>query len=244
LNFGSPERPDVAWQLSESVDGLTIGCKAFDLPIISGNVSLYNASAGSAILPTPMVGAVGKLAPGVVVPRSDFAEAGMTVAVLGRSPSHGVGASLWLTHTINRDAGTPPPVDLDEENALHAAVRALIAQGLVTTVHDVFEGGVAVALAECCMTETIGLVGTTPGSEEVAGRLFGEDHGRVIVAWKHDDDAAILRVCGDVPVHVVGTTGGDHLALDGVVNVRVSALRTAHRNALRTFAEDNHAVSG
>jgi phosphoribosylformylglycinamidine synthase II len=244
LNFGSPERPDVAWQLSESVDGLTIGCKAFDLPIISGNVSLYNASAGSAILPTPMVGAVGKLAPGVVVPRSDFTGAGMTVAVLGQAPSHGVGASQWLTHTIGRDAGTPPPVDIDGENALHTAVRTLIAEGLVTTVHDVFEGGVAIALAECCMSETVGLVGTTPGGGDVAGRLFGEDHGRVIVAWNHSDDAAIQHVCGDIPVHRVGTTGGDRLALDGVLNVKVSALRLAHRNALRTFAEDLHAVSG
>ena len=135
-------------------------------------------------------------------------------------------------------------MDLSAENALHAAVRALIAQEMVSTVHDVFEGGIAVALAECCMAETVGLVGTTPGSEDVAGRLFGEDHGRVIVAWEHSDDAAIRRVCGDVPVHVIGTTGGDHLALDGVVNVRVSALRVAHRNALKTFAEDVHAVSG
>jgi phosphoribosylformylglycinamidine synthase len=240
LNFGNPERPEIMWQFARAVDGLARGCTALEIPIVSGNVSLYNETDGSAILPTPSVAMVGLIDGPLPTIRGRFGVAGLEVAVLGVDPVHGVGASSWLAILHGQERGLPPKVDLEAERRLHERVRALIRGGLVEVAHDIFDGGFAVAVAECCLPlrdcQGVGFVGEVPGDGSLADRLFGEDHGRVLIAYQPSQRAAVQGAAGDVPLTVVGQTGGEHLVLDRALTLPVSQLTRVWTDALPEFA--------
>lgn len=239
LNFGNPERPAIMWQFSEAIDGLSEGCRGLGIPIVSGNVSLYNETDGRPVLPTPSVAMVGLIEGEIPAIRAKFGRAGLEVAVLGAAPSHGIGGSSWLSWRFGKDVGAPPPVDLAAEAALHKAVIAIVRQGLVEVAHDVSDGGLGLALAECCLplrqTGAMGLVANLPEGANVAARLFGEDHGRVIIAYEPSKAGAIDAALGGVRREVIGTTGGERLVLGGVLDVSVDALLTVWRDGLPAF---------
>ncbi|HKQ98409.1 MAG TPA: phosphoribosylformylglycinamidine synthase subunit PurL, partial [Candidatus Polarisedimenticolia bacterium] len=158
LNFGNPERPEIMWQFARSIDGIADACRAFEAPIVGGNVSFYNETEGKAIHPTPMIAMVGLLEDVRSAMTQWFRRAGDVIVLLGE-PGGSLAASEYLALVHGTEAGRPAPVNLKAERALHDAVRAAREAGLIVSAHDASEGGLAVALAECCITSPGGALG-------------------------------------------------------------------------------------
>ncbi len=227
LNFGSPERPRVMGQLAGAIRGMAAAARALDFPVVSGNVSLYNETQGTPILPTPVIGGVGVL--------EDARQAvgiapspGLALVLIGASQGW-LGSSLWLREIAGREAGAPPPVDLAAEKRNGDFVRARIAAGEVAACHDVSDGGLLVAVAEMALAGGCGVL-LAPGPAEIKPHefWFGEDQGRYVLAVA---DAAPLLAAARaqaVPARRLGTAGGEDLTLPGAVAISVAALREAH----------------
>ena len=225
LNFGNPERPEIMGQFVGAVRGIAEACKALDFPVVSGNVSLYNETNGKAILPTPTIGGVGLIDDFTKSATLAFKCEGEAILLIGGNPSW-LGQSMYLREVCGREDGAPPPVDLALEKRNGDCVRALIADGAVSAVHDISDGGLLVAIAEMAMASGIGAV-LLEGVAPAHGFWFGEDQARYVVTVPAAQaDAVIARVtAAGVPVSRLGTTGGDALSLVGERPVRVSALR-------------------
>ncbi|MGI9147064.1 MAG: phosphoribosylformylglycinamidine synthase subunit PurL [Chloroflexota bacterium] len=219
LNFGNPEKPDVAWQLSEAIGGLAEACRTLGVPIVSGNVSLYNETAGRAIPPTPTVGMVGLLDDVSLVVSAGFLPA-HTVILLGQPPA-GLGASEYAGD------GAFPRFDLESERRLGLLLRELAEQRLVQSAQDVADGGLGVALAECALIGGTGATLEISGAPEVV--LFSEDQGRAVVTCRVEDVRAVLELAAtcDLPACVAGVTGGDRLRVAGALDLSLTALRSA-----------------
>ncbi len=236
LNFGNPERPEYMGQFVGCLEGIGEACRALDFPIVSGNVSLYNETQGAGILPTPAIGGVGVVDDVTCAATIRFKAADEDIILIGATEGW-LGQSSWLDVVCNREDGAPPPVDLAAERRNGEFVRALIATRRVTAVHDLSEGGLAVALAEMAVA---GGVGATveqlpPGPAHAA--LFGEDQARYIVTCKHGDASSILSQAagGGVPAMRLGSTGDDALRLPGEEPILVAALREAYEAALPAY---------
>jgi len=237
LNFGSPERPEIMGQFVGCVRGIAEACKALDFPVVSGNVSLYNETNGQAILPTPSIGGVGVLADFTKSATLAFKAAGETILLIGETQGW-LGQSLYLRDICGREEGAPPPVDLIEERENGDIVRTLIAEGLVTAVHDLSDGGLLVALAEMAIASGIGAtLAAAPADTPAHAFWFGEDQGRYLVTVpKGQADAVIRRVQAvRVPVQVLGTTGGDTIALSGERPILIKALAERFEGWLPTY---------
>jgi phosphoribosylformylglycinamidine synthase len=235
MNFGNPEKPEIMWEFSRAVDGMAEACRALDVPVVSGNVSLYNETEGRAILPTPGLAMVGLYEGPSPTIRARFGRPGLEVALLGKPSAAGghLGGSLYLRAVHGLSVGLPPAVDYPAENALHAALRTLVREGLVEVAHDLSDGGLAVALAEACTPVAPGqpgIGGTFAVPGDSAELLFGEDHGRAIVAYLPERAAAVRAALGGVPVQVLGTTGGDRLRIGARIDVAVAAVVDAWEN--------------
>jgi phosphoribosylformylglycinamidine synthase II len=211
LNFGNPEKPHIAWQLTQAVDGLAAACRALDVPVVGGNVSLYNEAPEGPIYPTPVVGMVGKLPDPVEAPPSAFAEEGLAVLLVGGFRPALAGSELEKLR--GRLARALPAVDLAEQARTLDAVRSAARSGLVLAAHDVSEGGLAVALAEMCIPRRIGVEADL--SELGDAAFFGEGPGGVVLAVAPGSVAEIMRICGDVRVLQIGETAGDAVELTG-----------------------------
>jgi phosphoribosylformylglycinamidine synthase len=221
LNFGNPEKPTVAWQLTQAIAGLAEACRALEVPIVSGNVSLYNEAAGRAIPPTPTVGMVGLLEDVGLVVRTAFTP-GSAVVLLG-DPPVSLGASEYLP-----DDRRFPRFELEAERRLQRLLRDLAASRLVRSAQDVADGGLAVALAECAMLGGCGaILRLEHPSLEVA--LFSEDQGRAVVTCALDVLETVMRRAEDhgVSASRLGSTGGDRLVVDDALDLSVDALRAA-----------------
>lgn len=214
LNFANPQRPEIMAQIVGCLNGMGDACRALDYPIVSGNVSLYNESkatgGGSAILPTPAIGGVGLMADWRKAATIAFKQAGEAIWLIGGHGGH-LGQSIWLREIHGQEAGDAPAVDLAAERARGEQVRSLIADGAVTAVHDVSDGGLLVALAEMALAGRIG----AEIDPLTTAQAFGEDQGRYIVTTSSDQE-----IDGAVRI---GTTGGTHIA-----GVALETLRTAH----------------
>jgi phosphoribosylformylglycinamidine synthase len=223
LNFGNPEKPNVAWQLTQAIAGLAEACRALNVPIVSGNVSLYNESAGQAIPPTPAVGMVGLLQDVSRTVPTGF-RPGSVVILLG-APALGLGASEY-----SPDSRRFPRFDLENEGRLHALLRDLAARGWLRSAQDVADGGLAVALAECAMLGECGAIlrlEVEGPSMEVM--LFSEDQGRAVVSCAPERAEALLARAAEQSVEAqrVGSTVGDRLRVEGVFDYPIGALRAA-----------------
>jgi phosphoribosylformylglycinamidine synthase len=217
LNFGNPERPEIMGQLVGCIRGIAEACKALEFPVVSGNVSLYNETNGKAILPTPTIGGVGLLNDFMNSATLAFKAPGEAVLLVGETIGW-LGQSLYLRDVCGREDGAPPPVDLIEERENGDFVRTLIADGLATSVHDVSDGGLLIALAEMAMASGIGAtLDAGPSDTPAHAFWFGEDQARYVVTVKAADlDAVTARASSaSVPLRRLGTTGGDALALAG-----------------------------
>ncbi len=231
LNFGNPEKPHIAWQLTRAIAGLADACKAFGAPVVGGNVSLYNEGAEGPIYPTPVVGMVGELPDARVAGRLGWAGEGDAIAVVrasGWAPSaQGSELSKLRGEAL---ATSLPAADLGELAALHAAVRQGVRSGVLRSAHDIAEGGLAVALAECCLTAGMGAAVDLSALAHAAGHeslLFGEGPGAFVVSGPAESLAAMGGAAT-----VVGTTGGLALEIAGVLTVAVDELARTHAGGL------------
>jgi phosphoribosylformylglycinamidine synthase len=233
LNFGNPEKPHVAWQLSESVRGLRDACRALSIPVVGGNVSLYNEGGGGPIYPTPVVGLVGELPDVRRAGRLGFAAEGDRVAVVGQFAPEIRGSELA------RLGGTElpqalPPVDVAGVAATHRALRDAVRAGALASAHDIAEGGLATALAECCLTGGLGAEVVLAETVKPLRLLFGEAPGGFVVSG---GDAQLRALGEQVQLRVVGTVGGNQLTIiagEARIELSLDAMREAH-GALRAL---------
>ena len=210
LNFGSPENPEIFWQLQQAADGISAACKTFETPVIGGNVSLYNERSGMAIYPTPIIGMVGLIENIANVTTQFFKTAGDLIYVMGLENSKADFGGSELQKMLNgKIFGAPPTIDLEEEKRVQVLVYAAINQGLVASAHDISEGGLAVALAE-------GLFGGLDFSmgvkvsfkhEDPTALLFAESQSRFVISVSPQNQAAFESLTGIQPVGAVTSDG-------------------------------------
>ena len=222
LNFGNPERPEIMWQLVEAIEGIAHACRALDVPITGGNVSLYNETHGEAIYPTPILGVVGIIDDASNVLSRTFKAEGDDIVLLGEGFGE-LGGSEFL-HVLHGAAkGVPPQLDLAKERALITLLTRAAAARLLRSAHDCSDGGAAVTLAECSF-ESGGIgfevdmpahVGQVPNSMRLTATLFGESASRAVVSVHPRDTASLLKLAAQlgVPARRIGKTGGARLAL-------------------------------
>jgi phosphoribosylformylglycinamidine (FGAM) synthase-like enzyme len=227
LNFGNPEKPHIAWQLSEAVRGLGEACRALEAPIVGGNVSLYNEGPAGPIYPTPVVGMVGSLPDAVRAGRLGFAREGDAIALVGPFAPSLAASELAKLH------GQPLPdglaeIDLDGALAAQAAVRDAVRAGALSSAHDVAEGGLAVALAECCLAGAVGAKVALPATPDTLAQLFGEGPGGFVVSGPGE---ALGELAVRTPLQMLGTVGGDGLTIatgTETLSATIAELTDAH----------------
>ncbi len=219
LNFGNPEKPRVAWQLVEAVEGLAEACEALEVPVVGGNVSLYNEAPSGPIFPTPVVGMVGKLPDAGMAGRLGFAREGDAIALVGRFEPSTVGSELEKLQG-REPVGELPVVQTTAVRDAHETVRNGIRCRALQNAHDIAEGGLAVALAECCIAGDLGASVRLPEGVDP----FGEAPGRAFIV-----SGAAEALAGD---EVIGRVGGDALVIEGLLELAVSELRTARDSGL------------
>ncbi|MDR7462860.1 MAG: phosphoribosylformylglycinamidine synthase subunit PurL [Armatimonadota bacterium] len=234
LNLGNPERPEVAWELAGVVDGIAEACRVLQVPVVGGNVSLYNESERGAVYPTPVVVCLGVMEDVTRTVGTGFAAAGDVVALVG-SDRVSLGGSEYLRVVHGKVAGTPVRPDLVLHRRLLDVLARAGEEGMLRSSHDISEGGLAVALAEACVAGGIGARCTL--SPEFFGTradlaLFGEGPSRVLVSVPPERYEAFAELCAraGVPLRLLGYVGGDQLQLrlpDGEVIVPVAELRSA-----------------
>jgi phosphoribosylformylglycinamidine synthase len=211
LNFGNPERPEIMWQLVEAVEGLAEACRALEIPITGGNVSLYNETDGRAIYPTPIIGVVGLIEDASRVLTRAFKGSGDAVLLLGEDRGE-LGGSEYLKVVHGLVRGDAPALDLAREAALLKLVPAAAGAGLLRSAHDCSDGGIAVTLAECCFD-----TGGMGAAVELAGalELFSESASRVVVSVAASREREVLAraAAAGVPARRIGTTGGSRLEI-------------------------------
>ena len=222
LNFGNPEKPHIAWQLTRAVHGLRDACLALGVPVVGGNVSLYNEGGEGPIYPTPIVAMVGKLPDPAAVPRLGFAQEGHTVALVGPFEPALEGSELEkLRGGLARGL---PRLDLQAQADALVRLRQAVREGRLATAHDISEGGLACALAESCIAGRLGARVALPAAGEP--ELFGEGPGGVLIAGSPD---AVEAVEG---ARVIGVVGGDALDIEGVLSIPVERLAEIYECAI------------
>ena len=237
LNFGNPKRPDIYHQLERCIQGIAEACRVLEVPVVSGNVSLYNESRGQAIFPTPIVGGLGLLEDATKATRSAFAKGGLVVALLGANTSEvessDLAGSEYLQCIHGRVAGSPK-IDLGLEKRVQQACRRAIDQGWISSAHDCSEGGLAVALAECSIQSGIGFTGDFPVPDRWDAALFGERQSRIVVSLLEEQWSAFSGLAADldVPAMKLGYTGDDRFRLNGQVDLPVSQISDVWNNGL------------
>ncbi len=237
LNFGNPERRESMWEFAEAVRGLGAACRALGVPIVSGNVSFYNETAGEgSIPPTPTIGMLGLLDDVSCAVAAAFAGEGDCLLLLGENLGE-LGGSEYLAVRHGLERGSPPAIDFEVEARLHRFLVAAASRRLLRQAHDVSDGGVAVALAECALRSSVGLRAELPGSGlRPEAALFGESSSRAVVSCLPRDRDAVLALAAEtrVPARVIGETGGTRLRITPGVDV---ALSEAHDVWARTLPE-------
>ncbi|MED4603697.1 phosphoribosylformylglycinamidine synthase subunit PurL [Paenibacillus validus] len=237
LNFGSPEKPEIFWQLEKAVDGMAEACRKLNAPVIGGNVSLYNENAKGAIYPTPVVGMVGLVHDVDHITTQGFKREGDVVLLLGNTKAELGGSEFqYVIHGVTE--GRPPAIDLDEEKVLLDAVLSAIQSGLVASAHDLSDGGLAVALAESCMSGRIGAKVNFASELRADIALFSESQSRILLSASADKAGELekLLVSRGVPVQVLGTVGGEKLevSVNGVsaIDASVTQLEKVWKDAI------------
>jgi phosphoribosylformylglycinamidine synthase subunit PurL len=235
MNFGNPERPEIMGQLALAIEGMREACLALDYPVVSGNVSLYNETNGSAILPTPVIGGVGLIEDAAKTVSLAFKAPGETILLIGETKGH-LGSSLYLREIAGSEEGAPPPIDLAAERRNGDAVRAAILAGEVTACHDISDGGLLVALAEMAMAGGIGATVSAPtGIAHEHAFWFGEDQSRYLITTRNPETVIARMRAADVPVLRLGTTGGDALMIENAGAIGTAELRCINEAWLPTY---------
>jgi len=219
LNFGNPERPEVMWQFILSIEGIRDVCEALRIPVVSGNVSFYNETNGLSIYPTPIIGMVGLIEPADRATTQWFKQAGDAIILIGETKED-LGGAEYLRVIHAREQGSPPLLNLETEKAVQACVLKLIRDGLVHSAHDCSDGGLAVTLAESCLSSPGkphgAMVRLKPNGLRRDALLFGESQSRVVLSVSRDQTDAVLRMAREAGVvaYAIGTVGGERLVVE------------------------------
>ena len=258
LNFGNPEKPHIMWQFSQTIDGLTKACEELEIPITGGNVSFYNETLGEGIYPTPVLGVVGILDDVHKAAKMHFAAPGRTIVLLHSGEAGDLadaesefGSSEYAKEILGALWGYPPQLDLDKEAGLQKAVIEMVQLGLVESVHDCADGGLAVALTEKALAKGVGArVDLASGGLFAEFALFGEDAGRIVISCDLGNVARIKQVAEKfgAMAEVIGQTIPDRLeiSLDGkvVISAAVSEVSAAYEEALEVGVANGSGVGG
>jgi phosphoribosylformylglycinamidine synthase len=248
LNAGNPERPEIMWQFEQMVEGVSAACRALDIPITGGNVSLYNETEGRAIYPTPVIGVVGLIEDAQRICGRLFPAPDLAVVLLGPLAA-GLDGSEYLKVMHSLVRGRPEPVHFDTERAVERLVIRGIRDGVIRSAHDAADGGLAITIAECCFdTGGIGVdVDLPPGTAKHGGEwtvpatLFGEGPSRILVSVARRDLSTLMSQAADagVPARAIGETGGSriNMAVDGhmAIDVAVGEAETLWSTALERY---------
>jgi phosphoribosylformylglycinamidine synthase II len=248
LNFGNPEKPPIMWQFSQTIDGITKACEELEIPITGGNVSFYNETLGEGIYPTPVLGVVGILVDIRKAAKMQFSAAGRTIVLLRAGEAADItdvesefGSSEYAKEILGALWGYPPELELEKEAALQKTVIELIQEGIVESVHDCADGGLAVALAEKAFAKNMGArVNLAAGGLPAEFVLFGEDASRIVLSCDPDSVSRIQQIAQKhaIAAEVLGETIPERLeiSLDDrlVVSASVSELSTAYEVALES----------
>jgi phosphoribosylformylglycinamidine synthase len=238
LNFGNPYKPEIYYQFSEAIAGMGEACRALGTPVTGGNVSFYNENPTGAVYPTPVIGMVGIVEDLSHVTTSHFKEPGDVIVLLGRNRGE-VGGSTYLKTVHGKVAGDCPQIELEFEKRLQAALLAAIRAGLVRSAHDVSDGGLAVALAECCFgpEDPLGAKVELSMTSRADFYLFGESQSQVIVSTTEDNLAGLLhelRSAG-IPAEEIGRVVSERLQINDLIDVAVEELEEVYRTALERY---------
>ncbi|HEX3229670.1 MAG TPA: AIR synthase related protein, partial [Pyrinomonadaceae bacterium] len=250
LNFASPERPEVMWAFSEVIDGMAEACKAFDTPVISGNVSFYNETEGRGILPTPVIGMVGLIDDVRKVIQPGFKNPGDCIALLGAtrddlsiSEYARVGGGNPTAREGAEESAQVPRLNLDGELAVQTACLRAAAAGLLRSAHDCSDGGLAVALAECCFSSlnrpAVGADIDITGEFDVATRLFSETPSRIIISFEQSALGNVEEIVAGAgcPMTLLGNVGSDVLRIESdsetVLELQVPEMEIVWRSSLQ-----------
>ena len=245
LNFGSPEKPEIYWTFVESIEGISDSCRALDVPVISGNVSFYNESAGKAIYPTPAIGLVGILDDVDKHCTGDFKSAGDSIILIGETFAE-IGGSEYLKLQFDMVAGEIPALDLELEGRTQKVLRELIAAELLNSAHDCSDGGIAVALIESAIQGGLGFNVALDDGLAPALSLFSESQSRVVVSCAADKVDAVLDLLqdADVPFSVLGDVGGDTVTVQNKFDLPLAVVRQIWSNSLEGAIKTQEAQGG
>jgi phosphoribosylformylglycinamidine synthase II len=259
LNFASPERPEVMWSFSEVIDGMAEACRTFNTPVVSGNVSFYNETEGRGILPTPVIGMIGLIEDVRRVVQPGFKREGDLIALLGETADdlsiseYAATVEGFSTQEMIAE-GTVPRIDMQKEVAVQAVCLEAAEAGLLTSAHDCSDGGLAVALAECCFSslnhEAVGAAVSLPDSLSAASALFSESPSRIIISFPESSRGAIEDIARQEgsPFAVIGRVGGEKLRITvgdaEVISAEVSDLESPWRSSLSKKLEAEVMAAG
>ncbi len=240
LNFGNPHNPEIFWQLKKSIEGMRDACLMFDTPVSGGNVSLYNQNPKGAIDPTPTIGMVG-LIEGRDPVTSFFKKEGDVIILLGKTKEE-LGGSEFLKTLFNVKSGLPPRLDLKEAKKLNDLLIALAKKGFLKSAHDCAEGGLAVALAESCISnrgrEIGAVVNVTTDHLSNEAFLFSESQSRVVISVDPANLKAVEELIKpNIQYEIIGKVGGDRLQINKLIEAPVAVLSHAWRNAIKRRME-------
>jgi len=234
LNFGNPTDPEIFWGFRKCVEGISDACKALDTPVVSGNVSFYNENPKGTVDPTPSIGMVGVVEDINKVVTQDFKDEGDAILLLGETKEE-IGGSEYLKVIHNLKKGDAPSLDLEKEKAVQNVVLAAIKQGPIKSAHDCSEGGLSVALAECCVTgKEIGAKVKVEENLRKDALLFGESQSRVVLSCAKENVAKITALCkiDDVKIQEIGEVSGDRLVINRLIDIDVKKISDTWRGAI------------
>ncbi|MBN2100014.1 MAG: phosphoribosylformylglycinamidine synthase subunit PurL [Dehalococcoidia bacterium] len=233
LNFGNPFNPEIYWQFKNVVDGITKACKHFGVPVISGNVSFNNENPKGAVYPTPVIGMVGVIDNVRNATSSDFKKDGDLILLIGRNKEE-IGGSQYLSIIHDLRKGASPTLDLRSEKNVQDAVLDLIGQRLVSSAHDCSEGGLSVALAECCVLGGRGAVVALKDRMRTDALLFGESQSRIVVSTARQNQDKVEAVCRKhgAPCTAIGEVKGNALLINDCIKVSVAQMKRVYTQTI------------
>jgi phosphoribosylformylglycinamidine synthase len=228
LNFGNPEKEEIFWQLEESVKGISEACEVLETPVISGNVSLNNESNGEAIYPTPIIGMAGIIEDCEQLCTMSFKNDGDLIVLIGENKEE-IGGCEYLKVFHDLERGLPPQIDLCLEKSVEDACRESIQAGIISSAHDCADGGLAVTLAECCITGKKGAVLEINAKIRNDALLFGETQSRIVISLPENNFDSLKEIANkyEAPIQILGKVEGNSLKIDNLINIEVEQFKKA-----------------
>ncbi|MDD5748357.1 MAG: phosphoribosylformylglycinamidine synthase subunit PurL [Actinomycetota bacterium] len=241
LNFGNPEKPEIFWQFARAVEGLTDGLRELEIPVVSGNVSFYNESFGEAIYPTPIVGMLGIIDNIERRLEAGFKKDGELIVLLGQTLAE-LGGSEYLKIVHGKVAGVPPRLNWSAEKSLIRLLLSASSSGIISSAHDLSEGGLSVSLAEACILGKMGAEVELTGELKAHLELFSESQSRALVSIKPErlDELEKIALEERVPARVIGKTGGRKILLKGLFEVDIEEATYLYENSLEQMVAGGH----